>query len=88
MNRKKAVVKHIQNKIRKKNGEAYEMEDIILKHMDQGVSVTTIQTTAVGRLKSYKDGWITIDYKGKETDINCEYIVSIHPAKLPKEKSK
>ena len=62
------------------------MEAVAQKYMGQGVSVTTVSETHVGILTRYYDGWITLTYKGKDMEINGDYIVKIQPHNLPKEK--
>ena len=62
------------------------MEAVAQKYMGKGVSVTTVSETHVGILTRHHDGWITLTYKGKDTEINCDYIVKIQPRDLPKEK--
>ena len=70
---------------KKKKGESI-MEAVAQKYMGKGVSVTTVSETHVGILTGHYDGWITLTYKGKDTEINCDYIVKILPRDLPKEK--
>ena len=70
---------------RKKKGECI-MEAVALKYMNRGVIVTTVNESHVGILTRYQDGWITLAYKGKDIEINCDYIVKIVPHALPREK--
>lgn len=62
------------------------MEHIAHKYLGQGVIVTTVSENHTGILTAYNDGWITLTYKGKELEINGDYIVKIQPHNLPKEK--
>ena len=62
------------------------MEAIAQKYMGKGIIVTTVSESHTGILTRHYDGWITLTYKGKDTEINCDYIVKIQPHDLPREK--
>lgn len=63
---------------RRKRGEIPVMEEIILKLMNKGVQISTINDTLTGKLTHYSEGWLTIaDAKGREQCVNADYIVKI-----------
>jgi len=70
---------------KKRKGESL-MEAVAQKYMGKGIIVTTVSESHTGILTRHNDGWITLTYKGKDTEINCDYIVKIQPHDLPREK--
>lgn len=64
---------------RRRRGEKPVMEEIILKLLDKGVQVTTINGTQTGKLTHYSQGWLTLtSAKGKEQYINADYIITLN----------
>ena len=79
---RKKLRRIIRNRIKNKKGGLPQMEAIIEKYLHQGVTVTTIDSTESGRLTAYRDGWMTLTRKGKDTELNCDYIIKIAPLAL------
>ena len=75
-----------ENGYNEKNGDESDMEEMIRKYLGGGISVTTVDSTEVGRLVAFHDGWLTLSYKGKEEEINGNFVVLVKRSKLPKEK--
>ena len=69
---------HTASRRRRRRGEKPVMEEIILKLMDKGVQVSTINDTLTGKLTHYSQGWLTLtDPTGKEQYLNAEYIIRL-----------
>ena len=64
--------------IHRKKGGVPIMEAIILKLMQKGVAITTINDTLTGKLTRYENGWLTLtDAKGREQYVNADYIIKM-----------
>lgn len=78
LRRKKFAGYHRAAQNRRKRGEKPVMEEIVLKLMNKGVQIATINDTLSGKLIHYSEGWLTIaDAKGREQSVNADYIVNI-----------
>lgn len=83
LRRRKAAAYHHAAQLRRKRGERPIMEEIIVKYMNKGVQITTINDTMAGKLTHYSDGWLTIaDAKGRERHVNADYIITIKEAAI------
>jgi len=86
MQRKKALKHHTAAKLHKRKGGAHIMQHIIEKYMGKGVRITTVNDTHLGFLSAYEDGWITLTYEGKDTELNADYIVQMEAHDIPEKK--
>ena len=78
LRQRKGAAYHHAAKLRRQKGEPPVMEELILKYMDKGVQVTTINDTVSGKLTHYSAGWLTLtDAKGREKHINADYIIQL-----------
>lgn len=83
LRRRKSAAYHHAAQLRRQKGAKPIMEEIILKYMDQGVQITTINDTLSGKLTHYCDGWLTLtDAKGREKHINADYIIQLKGVEL------
>ena len=83
--RKNAVKQYIKRKKNNRKG-AEEMKKAIELYLGKPVQVTTIEGSEYGRLVTYEDDWLTLDYKGKVVRISDEYVITIRDYKLPVDK--
>ena len=86
MQRKKALRHHTAAKLHRRKGGAHIMQHIIEKYMGKGVHITTVEAQHIGFLSAYENGWLTLTYKGKDTELNADYIVHMEAHDIPEEK--
>lgn len=88
MKREKAISQHIKKKIIKRKEGVDDMKKAIELYLGKPIQVTTINGNEIGRLVTYEDDWLTLDYKGKVVRINEEYVVTVRDCNSPVDKKK